>query len=156
MPTVQHTDDAPQTGIDVVVVGEALVDIVVSPGGTVVRPGGSPANVAYGLGRLGVDTMGAEGSLLTTRSTQVVVPSVKSAVADTIGAGDSYMAAPDLRTPHARSRRASALGAGIAGPHGIKSSSHHSTPPRRQPANVRGTSRGTPGASTDRHVKFPA
>jgi fructokinase len=40
----------------VVVVGEALVDIVVSPAGTVEHPGGSPANVAYGLGRLGVAT----------------------------------------------------------------------------------------------------
>ncbi|WP_395403293.1 carbohydrate kinase [Arthrobacter sp. UC242_113] len=56
MPTVQHTDEDPRTGIDVLVVGEALVDIVVSPRGTVEHPGGSPANVAYGLGRLGVDT----------------------------------------------------------------------------------------------------
>jgi fructokinase len=56
MPTVQHTDDDPKPGIDVLVVGEALVDIVVSPRGTVEHPGGSPANVAYGLGRLGTDT----------------------------------------------------------------------------------------------------
>ena len=164
MPTVQHTDDDPKPSIDVVVVGEALVDIVVSPRGTVEHPGGSPANVAYGLGRLGADTalltsigddhnirpallgsqfeaktifeelvpftevvklsdedalwlyprlslediskrilelgaglvavtMGAEGSLLTTGGTRVVVPSVKSAVVDTIGAGDSNMSA---------------------------------------------------------------
>lgn len=51
----QHADDRTQT-IDVIVVGEALVDIVVSAGGTVEHPGGSPANVAYGLGRLGVGT----------------------------------------------------------------------------------------------------
>jgi fructokinase len=43
-------------GPDVVVVGEALVDIVVTPSGSVEHPGGSPANVAYGLGRLGVET----------------------------------------------------------------------------------------------------
>ncbi|MFJ4026654.1 carbohydrate kinase [Paenarthrobacter sp. NPDC089989] len=41
---------------DVVVVGEALMDIVVSPQGSVEHPGGSPANVAYGLARLGVPT----------------------------------------------------------------------------------------------------
>lgn len=41
----------------IVVVGEALVDVVVSPeGGTVRRPGGSPLNVAVGLARLGVET----------------------------------------------------------------------------------------------------
>lgn len=51
MPTTQQPKS-----IDVVVVGEALVDIVVSPAGTVEHPGGSPANVAYGLGRLGVGT----------------------------------------------------------------------------------------------------
>lgn len=56
MPAVQHPGDEPAHGFDVVVVGEALVDIVVSPGGTVEHPGGSPANVAYGLGRLGVAT----------------------------------------------------------------------------------------------------
>ena len=42
--------------LDVVVVGEALIDVVSSPEGTVEYPGGSPANVAYGLGRLGVQT----------------------------------------------------------------------------------------------------
>ncbi|CAN7322616.1 carbohydrate kinase [Arthrobacter sp. LjRoot78] len=42
--------------LDVVVVGEALVDVVTSPEGTTEYPGGSPANVAYGLGRLGVNT----------------------------------------------------------------------------------------------------
>ncbi|SEI85372.1 fructokinase [Arthrobacter sp. yr096] len=40
----------------VVVIGEALVDVVSSAGVTVEHPGGSPANVAYGLGRLGVNT----------------------------------------------------------------------------------------------------
>ncbi|MBT2568928.1 carbohydrate kinase [Arthrobacter sp. ISL-85] len=56
MPTVQHPYADPTPSSDVLVVGEALVDIVVSPRGTVEHPGGSPANVAYGLGRLGVDT----------------------------------------------------------------------------------------------------
>ena len=37
--------------------------------------------------------MGAEGSLLRTGNARVVVPAVKSAVVDTIGAGDSYMSA---------------------------------------------------------------
>jgi fructokinase len=39
---------------DVMVVGEALVDIVKTPEGDIEHPGGSPANVAYGLGRLNV------------------------------------------------------------------------------------------------------
>lgn len=56
MPTVQHIDEDPEPSMEVLVVGEALVDIVVSPRGTVEHPGGSPANVAYGLGRLGADT----------------------------------------------------------------------------------------------------
>lgn len=42
--------------VDVVVVGEALIDIVRSPEGTAEYPGGSPANVAFGLARLGVRT----------------------------------------------------------------------------------------------------
>lgn len=41
---------------DVMVVGEALIDVVTMSHGTVEHPGGSPANVAYGLGRLGVTT----------------------------------------------------------------------------------------------------
>jgi fructokinase len=41
----------------IVVVGEALVDVVVSPeGATARRPGGSPLNVAVGLARLGEST----------------------------------------------------------------------------------------------------
>ncbi|WP_416417834.1 carbohydrate kinase family protein [Paenarthrobacter aromaticivorans] len=40
--------------LDVVVVGEALIDIVESSDGQIEYPGGSPANVAYGLGRLDV------------------------------------------------------------------------------------------------------
>jgi len=42
--------------LDVVVVGEALIDVVNRPDGDVEHPGGSPANVAYGLGRLGINT----------------------------------------------------------------------------------------------------
>jgi len=47
--------DAHQT-LDVMVVGEALIDVVTTSHGRVEHPGGSPANVAYGLGRLGVTT----------------------------------------------------------------------------------------------------
>ncbi|MCU1565646.1 MAG: sugar kinase, ribokinase [Pseudarthrobacter sp.] len=56
MPPVQLPGDDPKPGLDVLVVGEALVDIVVSPRGTAEYSGGSPANVAYGLGRLGAET----------------------------------------------------------------------------------------------------
>jgi fructokinase len=42
--------------LDVTVVGEALIDVVTTSNGQVEHPGGSPANVAYGLGRLGVTT----------------------------------------------------------------------------------------------------
>ena len=56
MSTAQHPLGYSAPGTDVIVVGEALMDIVVSLRGTVEHPGGSPANVAYGLGRLGVDT----------------------------------------------------------------------------------------------------
>lgn len=42
---------------EVLVIGEALVDIVCAPGAEAVEhPGGSPANVALGLSRLGVGT----------------------------------------------------------------------------------------------------
>ncbi|MGJ9402862.1 PfkB family carbohydrate kinase [Arthrobacter sp. KK5.5] len=48
---------AARSGIpDVVVVGEALIDVVRTEDGVTERPGGSPANVAYGLARLGVAT----------------------------------------------------------------------------------------------------
>jgi len=40
----------------VIVVGEALVDVVRRDGDDVVHPGGSPLNVAVGLRRLGVST----------------------------------------------------------------------------------------------------
>jgi fructokinase len=40
--------------VDAVVIGEALIDVVTTPEGTKEHPGGSPANVAYGLARLGV------------------------------------------------------------------------------------------------------
>jgi fructokinase len=46
----------PRQALDVVVIGEALTDVVTTPGGTTEHPGGSPANVAYGLSRLGVGT----------------------------------------------------------------------------------------------------
>lgn len=40
---------------EILVIGEALIDIVSTEQGTVAHPGGSPANVAFGLGRLGID-----------------------------------------------------------------------------------------------------
>ncbi|MFB0833650.1 carbohydrate kinase family protein [Arthrobacter halodurans] len=40
---------------DVIVVGEALIDVVHTGAGITEHPGGSPANVAYGLARLGVE-----------------------------------------------------------------------------------------------------
>ena len=46
----------PEQVLDVVVIGEALIDVVTTPEGTNEHPGGSPANVAYGLARLGVST----------------------------------------------------------------------------------------------------
>jgi fructokinase len=55
-----HNPDAASPAgqtLDVLVVGEALTDVVTSHEGTTEHPGGSPANVAYGLGRLGVNTV---------------------------------------------------------------------------------------------------
>ncbi|HSL35338.1 MAG TPA: PfkB family carbohydrate kinase, partial [Arthrobacter sp.] len=46
----------PYQTLDVMVVGEALIDVVTTSQHQVEHPGGSPANVAYGLGRLGVTT----------------------------------------------------------------------------------------------------
>ncbi|QQQ62119.1 PfkB family carbohydrate kinase [Paenarthrobacter ureafaciens] len=55
MQTTRQNPD-PGNPLEVLVVGEAIMDIVVSPQGSVAYPGGSPTNVAYGLGRLGVET----------------------------------------------------------------------------------------------------
>ncbi|BAS12623.1 fructokinase [Arthrobacter sp. Hiyo8] len=41
---------------DVVVIGEAIIDIINTAAGPVEFPGGSGMNVAFGLGRLGVST----------------------------------------------------------------------------------------------------
>jgi fructokinase len=46
----------PHQTLDVMVVGEALIDVVTTSQHQVEHPGGSPANVAYGLGRLCVTT----------------------------------------------------------------------------------------------------
>ena len=51
-----HPDASAHNQLDVLVIGEALVDIVNTREGAISYPGGSPANVAYGLGRLGVPT----------------------------------------------------------------------------------------------------
>lgn len=60
------------TGPDVVVIGESIVDVVRTEDGSRESAGGSPANVATGLARMGVDTrlftrIGADdhGALLT-------------------------------------------------------------------------------------------
>jgi fructokinase len=53
LKTARHDAHHP---LDVMVVGEALIDVVTTSHGKVEHPGGSPANVAYGLGRLGVTT----------------------------------------------------------------------------------------------------
>ena len=42
---------------DILVIGESVADVIGQPdGSTVTHAGGSPANVAFGLARLGVDT----------------------------------------------------------------------------------------------------
>jgi fructokinase len=60
-------------------------------------PGKQLEDTAARILELGADlavvTTGSQGSLLRTASTQLSVPSVPTDVADTIGAGDSYMAA---------------------------------------------------------------
>lgn len=53
---IPGSQPSPARSLDVVVVGEALIDVVSRPDGAVEHPGGSPANVAYGLGRLGINT----------------------------------------------------------------------------------------------------
>lgn len=54
MSNADHAS-VPRNPLDVIVIGEALIDVVTTPQGTIEHPGGSPANVAYGLGRLGVE-----------------------------------------------------------------------------------------------------
>ncbi|NUT70923.1 PfkB family carbohydrate kinase [Pseudarthrobacter sp. C4D7] len=56
MESLQAARQDIQRSLDVLVVGEALIDVVVTASGRVEHPCGSPANVAYGLGRLGVGT----------------------------------------------------------------------------------------------------
>ena len=56
---MEYPKAAPQDAqqpLDAVVVGEALIDVVTTPNSRVEHPGGSPANVAFGLGLLGVPT----------------------------------------------------------------------------------------------------
>jgi fructokinase len=45
-----------ESPLPVLVVGESLVDLVTMSGSRAAHPGGSPLNVAFGLGRLGVPT----------------------------------------------------------------------------------------------------
>jgi fructokinase len=68
----------PAQPLDVIVVGEALIDIVTSTGGTIEHPGGSPANVAYGLGRLGVST-GLRTAIGEDRHGQIITEHLSSA-----------------------------------------------------------------------------
>lgn len=84
---------------DLLVVGESVADVILQPdGGSETHAGGSPANVAYGLARLGADValltqLGADddGALIA---------------AHLVGAGVRLVAAPDpeLRTPRATAR----------------------------------------------------
>ncbi|WP_243077159.1 carbohydrate kinase [Microbacterium sp. SS28] len=48
-------DRSSETAVEVLVIGEALIDITSGPDGSREVPGGGPANVALGLGRRGVD-----------------------------------------------------------------------------------------------------
>lgn len=68
----------PAQPLDVIVVGEALIDIVTSTTGTIEHPGGSPANVAYGLGRLGVST-GLRTAIGEDRHGQIIEDHLSSA-----------------------------------------------------------------------------
>lgn len=88
----------------VLVVGEALVDVVQQPGGVAEHPGGSAANVALGLGRLGVpvelltylahdrhgraiiDHLGASGVHVRPESLSAARTSTASATIDKHGA----------------------------------------------------------------------
>ena len=109
---------------DVLVVGEALVDIVRrADGGTAEHPGGSPANVALGLGRLGrvvsllsrfgLDARGTSIAVRLAASNVVVVPgtrttaptSTATAVLDEQGAA-AYTFDLDWRLPPRRSSSA--------------------------------------------------
>ena len=89
--------------VDVVVIGEALVDVVVRADGSVLeRPGGSPANVAIGLARLGrgvelITALGrdgrgkalrahAEASGVKVRAAAIERTSVATATVDAEGA----------------------------------------------------------------------
>ncbi|MFH8253101.1 carbohydrate kinase [Microbacterium sp. B2969] len=54
-PVLAGASRVPQTPVDVLVIGEALMDITSHAGGMSEMPGGGPANVALGLGRRGVD-----------------------------------------------------------------------------------------------------
>ena len=84
---------------DLLVVGESVADVILRPDGTrVTHAGGSPANVAFGLARLGADValltqLGADddGALIA---------------AHLVGAGVRLVEAPDpaLRTPRATAR----------------------------------------------------
>jgi len=60
-------------------------------------PGLSPEETARRVRGLGADltvvTMGSRGSLILSHAAEILVPAVQASVADTIGAGDSYMAA---------------------------------------------------------------
>jgi fructokinase len=60
-------------------------------------PRDSPEEAARHIRGLGTDlvvvTRGSEGSFLLTAETEISVPAVETVVADTIGAGDAYMAA---------------------------------------------------------------
>ena len=94
---------------------------------------------------LAVVTRGGEGSLLATPATQLFIPAIRSTVADTIGAGDSYMAALIYGL---LSRRTEGLGRDVLtsiGQHGVEGSRHHGAPAGRQSAHGRRAGGGPAG-----------
>lgn len=85
------------TGVEVLVIGEALVDVVHRADGRVDEtPGGSPANVALALGRLGVSPL-----LLTTLAKDAHGDSVRRWLEDS---GVEVLASPSARTATATAR----------------------------------------------------
>ena len=69
MPLTSDNFDAPHA----LVIGEALVDVVISPDGTrSAHPGGSPMNVAVGLARLGLPTVLATMIGVDTAGAQII------------------------------------------------------------------------------------
>jgi fructokinase len=112
----------------VVVCGEALIDLVLAPDGSLDgHPGGGPYNVARTIGRRGqpvaylgcleVFHLGTLGLVFEPMATTLEVRAPAVAVVDTIGAGDAFMGAFLARwRARTRSRRPSAPGRALRSP----------------------------------------